>query len=237
VKDTRYLRAIGDIDDKLVERAAGKRIVMQITFMPWLKRLAPVAACLAVALVCVWAIPSLFDTPGDTSDDPIISTPLAPIIQGEALTLSQAYNVPVFGAYLPSNVPSTFDFSSAYRVADPDSSYLLASWHSDRDTLSWMVSAPTNWHLERVVSPGDIEKYDMSLYSVPLFESVPEALREIVSNPVFRAEDLTLELVQARVGTGRGGTPSILFSVYYGDVVVEISANGLTPEQVWEMLR
>jgi hypothetical protein len=100
------------------------------------------------------------------------------------------------------------------------------------------VSKPTEHDLARIVSINEREKYDMSLYSIPIFASVPEELLEFVLDPVFLAGEITLEAVQARAGLGgRGGGGQLNFSVLHGDVVIMIHASGLSPEQVWEMLR
>ena len=54
----------------------------------------------------------------------------------------------------------------------------------------------------RVTAVEDRENYDMGLYPIPLADSVPEELWEIVGHPIFRAEELTLEAVQRRVISG-----------------------------------
>jgi len=71
------LRAIGSIDDELIERAAQKNTVRKMKFMPGMKRLAPVAACAAIALFCVWAIPDLLNAPVPDTDGDVhaVTTP------------------------------------------------------------------------------------------------------------------------------------------------------------------
>lgn len=65
-------------------------------------------------------------------------------------------------------------------------------------------------------------------------------MRDIVENPVFRIDELTLEVVQRRAYEidDSGDEPGIRlhFGVLYGDVTVEINAKGLSAERVYEIL-
>ncbi len=71
---------------------------------------------------------------------------------------------------------------------------------------------------------------------------MPGQLREIVGNPIFKVEEvLTLETVQSRAYTVEdlGDEPgySMRFSLLCGDVVVEVSAKGAQPEDIFSMLK
>ena len=169
--------------------------------------------------------------------DEIRQTPVAAL--NETITLDEARNDPDFGGFLPTNIPSQLNFESASRFINQDFNSLFVLWHSlqpSMDSVRWQVSKTTDDDRARVVSVNESEKYDMSLYSIPLFESVPEELREFVHNPVFLAEEITLETIRARVLQGRGNTQISSFSVVYSEVVINIYANGVSPEQIWEML-
>ena len=68
------LRAIGKIDDDLVERAAPKDKVVRTTFAPWLKWAGPIAACMVIAIAV--ALPQLLKTPNpDNLQNPVSSQP------------------------------------------------------------------------------------------------------------------------------------------------------------------
>ena len=62
MKKTKIIRAIGGIDDDLVERAGQKNIKKRKSFMSWLKWAVPVAACF---LVAVWVALPLLNSSGD----------------------------------------------------------------------------------------------------------------------------------------------------------------------------
>ena len=81
---------------------------------------------------------------------------------------------------------------------------------------------------------GMCVNYDMGLYPIPLAEPVPKELWEIVSNLIFRAEELTLNVVWKRAyqveEAGDTSGYRMQFSVLYGDVAVEINSKGVDPE-------
>ena len=79
----------------------------------------------------------------------------------------------------------------------------------------------------------------MAIYQIPFADSVPKELWEYLFNPVFMAEDLTLDMIQARAyqADDKGDTPGwrIDICVLYGEVAVSVNTKGATPEQVWEL--
>lgn len=72
----------------------------------------------------------------------------------------------------------------------------------------------------------------MALYSIPWADSMPRDKYHIIENPVFRMEDLTLNMIKLRGYTrGEAGDPSgnslnMRFSVLYDDVVVAVNSEG-----------
>lgn len=87
---------------------------------------------------------------------------------------------------------------------------------------------------------ADTKNYDLSLYPVPRADSVPEELWEIVDCPIFSIEELTLAAVKARAYrvNEAGDTDGwhMHFGVLYDDVLVEVSAKGLSPETIFDLL-
>ncbi|MCL2604446.1 MAG: hypothetical protein FWD90_08200 [Defluviitaleaceae bacterium] len=172
------------------------------------------------------------------ADLSVLDNPVIPELRNERLSLAEAHSDPDFGVYLPNNVPSRFNFESAQRFINQDYNSLSVLWTDGLNNFDWRVSKATSDDFKRIVSPAEHEKYDMSLYSIPLFDSVPEELREYVHGPVFRAEEITLEVVQARVLQGRQGRDGgqMYFSVLFDGIIININAIGVSPEQIWDML-
>ena len=103
-----------------------------------------------------------------------------------------------------------------------------------------MISRFTEEDAERLVIPAERERYDLSLYPIPRAQSVPDELRQVVNHPVFDAEDLTPELVQARAERlqDAGDTDGwrMTFSVRYGDYLVSVRSKGVTPQWLYRQL-
>ena len=155
-------------------------------------------------------------------------------------TLSEAQAEPDFGRYLPSELPTGFTESTIRRFQFQNSNYLSGQWSKGLDDLTWVISPFTEEYSHRLTRVEDKKNYDLSLYPIPRAESVPDELREIVDNPIFEAEQLTLETVYSRAYkvNDAGDTDGwrMRFSVRYGDVIVAISSKGVEPEWVYQQL-
>jgi hypothetical protein len=170
----------------------------------------------------------------------VLSDPAIPELRDEALTLVEARSDPDFGAYLPEGIPSRFSFESAQRLINQEKNSLLALWYTEAgyDTIRWDVSKATETDLAHIVSADEREKYDLSLYPIPLADSVPDELWEYVNTPVFLADELSLDIIKARAYQSDEPGDSgwrIDFSVLYDDVVVRVNSKGVSPEEVWEI--
>jgi len=155
-------------------------------------------------------------------------------------TLAEAKAEPDFGRYLPSEIPAGFGDASIYRFKFQNSNFLTAMWSRGMDDLSWVVTPYTEEDAHRLTGVDDKRNYDLSLYPIPRASSVPDELREIVNDPIFAAEELTLEAVYCRAYkvNDAGDTDGwrMRFSVKYGDVVVSVSAKGIEPEWLYRQL-
>lgn len=155
-------------------------------------------------------------------------------------TLVEARAESDFGRYLPSGIPAGFGDASIYRFKFQDSNFLTAMWSRGMDDLSWVITPYTEEDAHRITSVDDKKNYDLSLYPIPRADSVPDELREIVNDPIFEAEELTLEAVYCRAYkvNDAGDTDGwrMKFSVKYGDVIVSVSTKGVEPEWVYNQL-
>lgn len=163
-------------------------------------------------------------------------------IDNSDLTLAQAREDETFGSYMPDSAPQGFTQSVIRRYKADNGDWLYGSWYDGNyGSFIWEVSYLDDYAASRITGVEDRDNYDLSLYSFPLGESVPAELRSIVDNPVFLMEELTLDTVCARAckvneaGDTEGWRMN--FSVLYGDVVVRVSAKGVSPEWVFEQLR
>lgn len=158
----------------------------------------------------------------------------------ETLTYEDALNDPDYGAYLLRAIPSGYNAESIRRYKDQNSDYLSGLWTSGYDELQWRVYKLSKDDENRLTSVTEKKNYDLSLYPIPRASSVPDELREIVNNPIFTAEELTMDAVWARAyTTGEVGDSDgwrMAFSVRYGDTVVEVRTKGVDPEWLYQQL-
>lgn len=170
----------------------------------------------------------------------IITPESIPEYKNEVISLNEAISDPSFGAYMLKKIPNGWQTESIRRYTDQNTDYLSGLWTHGYDSLSWRVSFPDSMAGTRITSASDTVNYDLSLYPIPRAESVPDNLREIVDNPIFRNDELTLEVVYRRAykinDAGDSKDYRMHFSVLYGDILVEVSTKGISPEWLYEQL-
>lgn len=165
-------------------------------------------------------------------EEEVIADPRDP---RKELSEEEARNTEVFGDYLPENLPGGYTFESG-RGSD---SGITVTWTRGMDYIMISVSLAES---EGTVTV-DITKpetYDVHLYEIPYGETVPEEYRQVFNDPLFAAEDLSLEVVGSRMKSVRDAgdtdTPRGSFSVLYPDgVVLRFNGRG-TAEEIWKML-
>lgn len=155
-------------------------------------------------------------------------------------TLSEAQADADFGAYMLGTIPSGYVEESIRRYKDQNNDYLSGLWTKGYDELNWRVSHYSEQDANRLTGVDETENYDLSMYPIPRARSVPDNLREIVNDPIFIAEELTLDAVYARAykssDIGDSNGYRMTFSVKYDDVIVRISSKGVEPEWVYQQL-
>lgn len=178
---------------------------------------------------------------GGGADLSVLDNPAVPELREEELTETDAYAEADFGAYLPE-VPKGYQFNRAVRLMNQNRDELYASWSQGYHDITVIISRLSEKDKERIVAEEDTELYDMSLYPIPWAESMPRETREIIENPIFRGENLTLDILKRRgytrneQGESGGSNVNMRFSVLYDTILVEISTEGVSPEYLFEAL-
>lgn len=177
---------------------------------------------------------------GGKADFSAITPNPPPVLRNDSLTLQEARCDEAFGVYIPQQFPDGFAFSDANRFVNQQWDTLSVFLTKGMDDLSWRVSRLQAQDKGRITTVADTQNYDLSLYPIPRAESVPEALWEIVNSPIFKIEELTLEAVNARAyriaDAGDSDGWRMHFGVLYGDVLVEVTTKGVTPDQLFNLL-
>lgn len=148
-----------------------------------------------------------------------------------------------FGDYVPADVPDGFTFEGAWREWGKGRDYLTLNWSGYYTNLSIDIRDADTWVDFTLTDPADRERYDVSLYTIPYGESVPEEYRQEFDNPVFAVEDVTPEVVAARmrwVDDDSGDVDSWRgdFYVYYEseNVLVRYDLDGVTPQEAYDLI-
>lgn len=167
--------------------------------------------------------------------------PVVPELREDRLKLDEARTDADFGAYLPAEVPAGFVFEDALRFINQEQDMLIVNWSKGMSYIDWRISSLNDNDKTRITSVGNKKNYDLSLYPIPRADSVPDELREIVDNPIFLIDELTLDTVRARTYkvSDSGDEPGarMRFSVLYGDILVELRIKGASSEAIFDILQ
>lgn len=247
----KFSEAMGELDSKYIDETIHyKKAGKKHSWTKW----GSLAACLCLALGAVFTVPKLMQ-PSDIGttqpNNPIVS----PIqeepdkqqnentVIDETMTLEEGLLSEPFGSYMLSEAPSGFTVETIRRYQDETANYLYGLWTKGEgsfDEISWRVSSYDETMESRVTSVDDTKNYDLSLYPFPLADSVPEELFEVVDRPIFNIDELTLEAVSRRAysinESNDTGEIRMTFGVRYGDIVVDVTTKGVSPEWIYEQL-
>ena len=176
-------------------------------------------------------------------DKEVLGAAPAPIDNRVDITLAEAGDVSVLGNYVPEKLPGGYVWESGAMTENQesgDAESISLHWINGMDSIEIFISQPNveDIILVDITKP---ETYDVRLYEIPYGQTVPEKYRESFNNPVFRAADMSLDIVEARMkavaDAGDTDTPRGRFAVLYEDgVLVRFSGRG-SAEEIWEMFR
>lgn len=151
-------------------------------------------------------------------------------------SLAQARQEAEFAPYLPTSEPAGYDeFYSNLSYQEGIRNGLFVRWSRGYDSVEVCVyrDGTRPYHL---ADPDNPASYDLRLYPIPWCGSVPEEYWDTVNDPAFRAEDMSLEIVEARGREHDTGGMTYSFDVLHPDgVLVSYRCDGMTAQQVWAL--
>ncbi len=137
--------------------------------------------------------------------------------RSERLTEEAAYAEVGFGEYLPDTLPDGYGFESAHRELGEERNYLSICWTSNYDNFSLTVDKCTD--LYGLVHADEVEKYDRYFYGDNK-PDVPDEYWDSWSDPLFYADELTMEVIERRLAEVDMGNVHGNFRVLYPDGTV-----------------
>ncbi len=147
-----------------------------------------------------------------------------------------------FAPYLPTEGPAGYgEFSGRHSYQEGSSDSLWLRWSRNFDDVEVDVHFPegdsAGSFQDRLVDASVPASYDWRLYDGPICDTVPQEYRDHFYKPAFRAGDMSLEIVQARMTEKDTGGESCRFYVLHENgVAVSYDCSGVTAEYVWSLV-
>lgn len=157
-------------------------------------------------------------------------------------TLEQARTEEKFAPYLPAEGPGGFgEFEGFLSYQEGRRDWLSARWsrgYDDVEVTVWLPEDPAGYPQDRPAVDVNVpESYDWRLYDGPICDVVPEEYQMEFYMPTFRAEDMSLEVVEARGhGKDTGGMACRFRVRHENGVVVAYDCSGVSAEYVWSLV-
>ena len=151
-------------------------------------------------------------------------------------TMEEGAADPKFGNYIPEDIDIYGKAISIHRYESDRADYLLMQVNGNDTLLSLQV---TDYEGQSITPVENIEEYNLTEYTSPWDETIPEVLRATMERPIFDADSLTLDAVCARVYYAQTSRkePRMEFGIRCGNVVVYVFASGIAPEAVYDTIR
>lgn len=154
-------------------------------------------------------------------------------------SLEQAHEQLPWGNWLPKSAPA----ATAYSNGGIDS-YALSICFLNQDYTKELRVSVQDYTEEMSAWFADPEKpetYDLRLYEIPYAESIPEEYFYTTQNSLFRAEEVTRQILEARlIPSDEPGDEKQYYgnlSVLYQDgFVVEYSSVNVSPEELYQII-
>ena len=153
-------------------------------------------------------------------------------------TLEEALRETEFVRFLPKQDPAGYgEFSGHLTYQEGNEHTLSVLWSRGYDDIAISVYLPegdVTWEVTDVDLP---ESYDVRLYEIPWCDTVPEEYQNSISNPTFRAEDMSLAVVEARGAEKDTGGMRYCFDVLHPDgTLVSYNCSGIQAADVWNLV-
>ena len=117
----------------------------------------------------------------------------------ERLTMEEARQEPDFAAYFPEHIPEDFQPEEAWLDMGQGRYSLRLCWSRGSNTISVCINRMAEVPASQFADLQEPASYDLRLYPIPRGDSIPDLYWDSIQDPVFRAEDVTQALLEARV--------------------------------------
>ncbi|BCJ94925.1 hypothetical protein acsn021_24940 [Anaerocolumna cellulosilytica] len=164
------------------------------------------------------------------------------------LSEADSYVHEVYGKFLPKAVPEAYQFEEAviYNENTVEEKFLILYTEDFKEIrISISRSDGTADYVERVVKAEETERYNISDYSVPYADTIPEPLYLSMRHPIFQWNELTPEVLamrkELRVEKGEARQSNIVyrFAVEEQGYIIDyyIKSDDLSNEDIFSVIK
>lgn len=163
-------------------------------------------------------------------------------------TLAQALTEADFAPYLPQGEPVNFgvpsgfgDFEGILSYQEGSCNWLSVRWsrgYDDIEVTAWLPEDPQGYPQDQATVDVNVPaSYDWRLYDGPICDTVPQEYQMDFYMPAFRAEDMSMAVVQARGHEKDTGGTVYRFRVRHPNgVVVDYDCSAVSADYVWSLV-
>lgn len=159
------------------------------------------------------------------------------------LSEGEAYSLEGYGRLLPKSMLSgyKFELASIYNNNTPSKILRFIYHTSGYNYIAVNVRAVQPEDKARMVKVKETEKYDITKYTIPFADSIPQNLYDTMHNPIFQTGELTKEVLSLRKittheqGDDKGGEV-MRFAIQCGEFLIEYNIKGNSLEGVFDMV-
>lgn len=167
---------------------------------------------------------------------------MAQAIEG-AETFALGHPEAGFLSYLPTEGPAGYgEFHARLSYQEGVRKDFFVRWIKGYNDVEVEVCLPegdsTDRYRDSLVDVNVLESYDWRLYDGSISDSVPQEYQDDFYMPTFKAEDMSMEVVKARMTDKDTGGQSCHFYVLHDNgAVVGYSCSGVSAEYVWSLIQ
>lgn len=159
---------------------------------------------------------------------------------GQSLTATELAEQTEFADFLPQELPTGLTLETATLFEEDSAKRLFVDWtdwqNGGYDYLTLTVRDFYTADEARLVDIDEPATWDLSLYEIPLADSVPSELWQQVDCPIFQPADFTAEVLAKRAAASDQNAKYIRFGLKFGDTLLEYTAHTADIDGVWQAI-
>lgn len=157
------------------------------------------------------------------------------------LAQQEAYSFEEYGQFLPRSILSGYKFEAASINNNAAHKILNLIYTSGYYYIEIRVRTVQPEDENRMVKVNEIEKYDITKYTIPFADSIPPNFYYTMRNPIFQSEELTKEVLSLRKITTHEqgddcGGETMRFAIQCGKFLIEYNIKGNSLNGVFDMV-